>query len=380
MAHKRLRLLKQNFLKHTKVWPVVSLLGPRQCGKSTFLRDLTWPKDTFTYLTLDNASTRRRAIENPELFLSESERLPFVVDEIQKAPELFDEIKAVVDQKRVPGRFILSGSVQFSRKIGIRESLTGRTATLYLDTLTLRESSQVKTLELKHIQQYMKLGGMPGVCFFRDSKIRTDYWEQWLETLCERDLKTFSKGRLSGDLARRILEQCATLQLPMIQNIAKNTRIDARRIQTHIDALVDLFIVRPIQPHAGSTGKTIYIPFDCGLSSHLGAGMNRLWQVWFLVEWYNQRAFNFKQTVHPQFYLTSRHSFVDFVTENTGHLFCGEPSPSRSYLMTAQAAAKKLSNKPFIIHCATNQSSHSVNKGIQALPWPQLTHFIDKTH
>src|SRR5471030_3115864 len=101
MAHRRARNLKEQFLRQLKIWPVVGLLGPRQCGKSTFLRELVWKSDTYTYETLDHKAVRDRALQSPELFLSTADIYPFVIDEIQKAPDLFDEIKALVDKKRI---------------------------------------------------------------------------------------------------------------------------------------------------------------------------------------------------------------------------------------------------------------------------------------
>ena len=110
MTHTRKRAVLPEFRKKLKAWPIVSLL-----------------------------TTRRRAENSPELFLKTVEVFPLVLDEVQKVPHIFDELKAIVDVKRIPGRYVLTGSVQFSRKIGIRESLTGRSATVRLDTMSILE-------------------------------------------------------------------------------------------------------------------------------------------------------------------------------------------------------------------------------------------------
>jgi predicted AAA+ superfamily ATPase len=75
-------------------------------------------------VSLDDLEARTEANESPKIFLSKLDR-PLIIDEVQKAPHLFDAIKHAVDQKKIPGTFYLTGSSTFSSKIGIRESLTG---------------------------------------------------------------------------------------------------------------------------------------------------------------------------------------------------------------------------------------------------------------
>ena len=115
------------------------------------------------------------------------------IDEAHKCLDLFDEIKAMVDEDRRPGRFILTGSVQFSKKLGIRESFTGRAASVRMDSMTLSETSPQKN-GLKEIQRYLQHGGMPGVCFLRDAEQVRRYWDEWIETTCYRDLLEISNS------------------------------------------------------------------------------------------------------------------------------------------------------------------------------------------
>jgi predicted AAA+ superfamily ATPase len=114
MAHIRQRSMTGVVSKEMKFWPVICLLGPRQCGKSTLLRELFLSPEKGTYRSLDPAAMRMNAENSPELFLRQVESWPLVIDEAHKAPALFDEIKSIVDLKRRPGQFVLSGSVQFS--------------------------------------------------------------------------------------------------------------------------------------------------------------------------------------------------------------------------------------------------------------------------
>lgn len=360
-------------MKLLKAWPVVALLGPRQSGKSTFLKDLVWKSGTVTLLSLDSAAVRRRAEESPELLLSEVAKYPLVIDEAHKAPALFDEIKAIVDARRIPGRFVISGSVQFSKKTGIRESLTGRVATVRMDPMTLLETGP-KKVTLASINDYLQLGGMPGVCFFRDKDMRDGYWEQWLDTTCERDLKMFSTGRLSGDLARRILEKTAVLELPSASELARELRVDARRIHSHLNALEALFVLNSIEPSQHGVGKTLFYPFDAGLAAFLGAGLQRKWQIWFLSEWMNQRRFSGEHSFKkPQYYRSTRGSFVDFVTDElVFHLFSDLPFPDRRAKQTVQAILKKRSKFSVKIYSATDQEGGKFLPKAVSVPWKSI--------
>lgn len=371
MAHIRVRHLTEVIKKEMKFWPIVCLLGPRQCGKSTLLRQLLLAPDTGTYRTLDPAGERVRAENSPALFLRQVDSWPLIVDEAQKAPAIFDEIKSIVDAKRRPGQFVLSGSVQFSSRVGIRESLTGRAAVLRLDPLTLRETTST-SIGLGDVQKYLQLGGMPGVCFIRNQATRHSYWDQWLDTTCERDLPQLSAGKLSGTLARLILEQTCVLPLPTAGSIAKELRVDTRRVTTHLNGLKDVFVLREIRPWRSATGKAIFLPFDCGLASHLGAGLRRCWQSWFLNERLN--AMRFSGIAHPKtptYYLTTRKSFIDFADDEGFHLFTDRATPMRSELMTVRALQNKVP-EPLFIHCAGEMPAHSIDKQIRAVPWASL--------
>src|SRR4051812_8504759 len=108
MPHTRARFLAALNQKSLKFWPIVCLVGARQVGKSTFLKQL---KD-YTYSTLDDPGLYELALKNPKTLL----KPPCIIDEAQKVPSLFDAVKMDVDEKRIPGKFILTGSVRFSSR------------------------------------------------------------------------------------------------------------------------------------------------------------------------------------------------------------------------------------------------------------------------
>src|SRR3972149_5040872 len=103
--------------------PVVVITGMRQSGKSTFLKMEAGLKRR-RYVTLDDFAYLSAAREDPESFIDTD--TPLTIDEAQKCPEILTAIKKIVDKKRIPGQFLLSGSANFAMLKGITESLAGR--------------------------------------------------------------------------------------------------------------------------------------------------------------------------------------------------------------------------------------------------------------
>ena len=128
MSHPIRRHLTQMILKKLKLSPLVAIRGARQTGKS-FLGIEILPDhlSRIHYLSLDEKSLRVSAQESPDDFLKRyPHAFPLIIDEAQKSPDLFDALKLTIDQNRIPGRFVLLGSTEFSKLAKIRESLTGR--------------------------------------------------------------------------------------------------------------------------------------------------------------------------------------------------------------------------------------------------------------
>ena len=134
--------------------PVVCLLGPRQCGKSTLARSLDPARQ---YLSLDDANLLAAAIKDPGGFISQ---FPdnVTLDEVQRAPELLLAIKRAVDEKRRPGRFLLTGSANLLQLPHLPDSLAGRMECLYLHPLSEAEKSR-GSREFPRPHACQRLGG-----------------------------------------------------------------------------------------------------------------------------------------------------------------------------------------------------------------------------
>lgn len=191
-AHIRVRYVTPLIESGLRFKGLVGVFGHRQVGKTTLLEQLSR-----RYTTLDVSRELQRADSNPELFLQELSRnpkeWPTGIDECQSSPVLFPALKEFVRVHKNPGIFLLSGSVRFSSRKAIAESLAGRILTYELLPFSISELAQkpINTLASnligqnfrsfkfpqvkcvgfeKHTaaQKYLKLGGLPGICFVRN--------------------------------------------------------------------------------------------------------------------------------------------------------------------------------------------------------------------
>ena len=126
--HLKYRLLTDYLLRDTGYYPVVTLTGPRQSGKTTLVR-AAFP--SHRYLSLEALDRRDFAREDPRGFLAQLDG-PVVLDEIQHVPDLLSYIQAAVDKDPAPGRFVLTGSQNFLLMAKVGQTLAGRCAILNL--------------------------------------------------------------------------------------------------------------------------------------------------------------------------------------------------------------------------------------------------------
>lgn len=255
----------------------------RQVGKSTLLR-----KFSASHHSFDDEEFLRKFERSAKTYLDQK-NIPIALDEVQKFPPAFDALKFSIDSFNRPGRFLISGSVRFSSRRQIRESLTGRIALAELMPLTLAECHERKAsvfLDLvltksdegltrhlkKHawasetqIMHYLKTGGLPGICFKREETVRWQLLQNHLDTLLGRDIHLIVNTKLTTDKLRRVVSALAREQgLPVsYTKLARLASVSVPTIQNLLFALQGLFLIR-------SYGKTFYLE-DAGLSHALHA-------------------------------------------------------------------------------------------------------------
>lgn len=174
------RDLKKTFLSCTKQFPAVLITGPRQSGKSTFLKH---ELPHIPYVTFDDPLNRDFALQDPNGFLDQFKGGSVVLDEIQYVPEILPYIKIRVDQNRKPGIWLMTGSQQFQLMKGVSETLAGRIALLELLPFSLKEVESFR-LPLENI---LWTGLFPEPA---RHPAKRDLWlKSYIQTYLERDVR-----------------------------------------------------------------------------------------------------------------------------------------------------------------------------------------------
>ena len=344
--HIRDRYALTLLLKKLKFSPVVLIQGARQTGKSFLVRKILPAKNTKTlYKSLDINSVRVFAEQNPDSFVRDTEgQITLVIDEAQKVPALFDSVKSVVDENRIPGQFILLGSTEFSKLTNIRESLTGRASKLKIFPLTLSETkhlplnssedllNQKSRVSRQDLFTYLRNGGMPGLFGIKNEMEKQEALKDWLDLASERDALSFSKLKIDSKLIQRLLEGIATLNDTSAGALSKYLRVDLRKIQTHLSVLKTLFVVHEIVPYPGSTGKSQHFLCDVGFLSFYNATFEKKIKSWIVQEVLAQIFYRQEAKKHLYYYRTPKGSILDLVVvENEKIKLCIKINPDESY-------------------------------------------------
>lgn len=132
MVHREIKIEMDNYLNK---YPIVVVTGPRQSGKTTFLRE---EYADYTYVNLENPDTRRFAVQDSNGFLAQYNN-KVILDEVQQVPQLFSYLQTKVDEDKIMGQYILSGSQNFHLMDNISQSLAGRVAIFKLFPLSVKE-------------------------------------------------------------------------------------------------------------------------------------------------------------------------------------------------------------------------------------------------
>jgi len=269
--------------------PVVLLHGPRQCGKTTLARTVAEPAG-YGYLTFDDDNLVAAARSDPLGFVA---GLPprMVLDEIQRVPEIFTSIKAVVDRDRRPGRFLLTGSANVLLLPRLADSLAGRIEAQRLHPLSQCELVRHKSgfLDLlftggftaaRHermgpeLAQRIVAGGYPAA-LARNPERRREWYRAYVQTLVQRDIRDLA--RISSlDALPRLLSLSAgqTAHLLNASELAGPFQLSRPTIRDYMTLLERVFLVETLPPwHVRQLNRLIKTPKihlgDTGLASAL---------------------------------------------------------------------------------------------------------------
>ncbi len=270
--------------------PVVCLLGPRQCGKTTLARALA---GAATFLSLDEAALRSTARQDPDGFIA-SVPGPAILDEIQRVPELLPAIKAAVDRDRRPGRFLLTGSANLLLLPTVHESLAGRMEVLYLQPLVEAEKERhagrflAQLLQggfapvvapadpeaLADLPRRLVAGGFPEPLLRSPERAR-QWHRQYMRSPLDRDIRDIAQIRETGAVAR-LLELLALRTAELLNVSSLGNDLDLRRetVEHYLSVLERLFLIRRLPAwHRNEAKRLIKSPkihlTDSGLAAVL---------------------------------------------------------------------------------------------------------------
>lgn len=292
------RTLERKFWHMNSFFKAILVTGARQVGKTTMLKHLS-EGQTRTYVTLDNLMARNLAQTDPVLFF-QTYKPPIIIDEVQKAPQLFEQIKIICDEREETGLFWLTGSQQYHMMKNIRETLAGRIAILNLYSLSKNEidgvsfsneldfsfsclverQKHVKKNNILDVFEHIWRGGMPQV-LEADSEQRQEYYSSYIDTYLMRDVA--EAGGIT-DTVRflKFLKACAALISEQVnyKTLAESSDISQPTAKEWVQVLQGLGIVYLLQPYSNNAlkrlTKTPKLYFcDTGLCAYLSMWLSR---------------------------------------------------------------------------------------------------------
>lgn len=262
------RTLAEHIRKMSTLFPVVSVTGARQCGKSTLLK-MVFPD--YRYVSLEDTDIRRMAIDDPRGFLSNFGRR-LIIDEAQYSPVLFSYIQTKVDEINDVGMYILSGSQNFLMMERISQSLAGRVAVVQLSPFSVCELEESGLMN-ESTNSWLFNGGYPRI--YDKGIPATVYYSNYVSTYLDRDVRTL---RNVGDIMQfnKFLRLCAGRigQVLNIAALANDCDISVPTVKAWLSILETSYIVFQLQPYFKNYNKRLIKSpklyfHDTGLASYL---------------------------------------------------------------------------------------------------------------
>lgn len=238
-------------LRLLKGFPIVTVTGPRQSGKTTLVRELLSDKP---YVSLEAPAQREFARTQPAEFLLQFPN-GAVIDEAQNAPELFSQLQGVVDASGVMGQFVLTGSHNLSLLASVTQSLAGRTALIELLPLSVAELRDAGLLEVDYASQLVK--GFYPALYSRPLEAY-EWLQAYLVTYAERDARQLAAIQDLGAFQRFLkLTAARTGQLLNMQSLASDAGVSDKTAKNWLSILETCYLIHYVRPHFANFGKRL---------------------------------------------------------------------------------------------------------------------------
>lgn len=395
------RSLKDVIEENIKHYPIILLTGPRQIGKSTLLYN-EFVNKGFNYVSLDDSLELSMAISDPRTFLS-IHKAPLIIDEAQKAKDLFPELERIVNESRLKngnknsnGMYILSGSQRSKLLDESKESLSGRVAIIDMSNLSMSEiynrinipfsvdisilSNRLNDYNLEQLDifEYIVRGFFP--VLYDDKSMKSNlFYSSYITTYLEKDLKEFINITDTVKFINflKILASNTGEEL-VYDSYAKNVGVALNTIKNWISVLVKTRVIYLVEPYNEESivKRIVKRPkmyfFDTGLACYLCGidSAKTLLNSFLKGRFYETFIYNEirksylnngdKQTLY--YYRDTDQNEIDMVLLRNGELSCIEIKTGQTFNVSASKAFKHLTNTKYnkgknAIICTSNQIS-----------------------
>ena len=374
----------ENARKH---FPCILVTGPRQVGKSTLIRN-TYEGNGYHYVSLDDTLERNLAVGDPRTFLS-VHQWPVVIDEAQKAPELFPEIERIINEERSlkgnrqsAGMFIITGSSQHQLLEKAEESLAGRVGIINMDALSISEilarenlpflTDVAKTasrkadalFEFDHVFDYVIKGGLPQLYDDPDTP-RDIFFSSYISTYIEKDLREILevKDEIKFVNFMKLLASNTGQEL-IYDNYANEIGVEAKTIKAWVSALNKTGIIYLLHPYNEQSIKKRIVKrpkmyfFDTGLAAYL-SGIDssstlvrsflkgRFFETYAINE-IRRSHLNAGITVDYYYYRDNNQNEIDLVYIRDGEIHMVEVKSGTNFTADAVKGFRQLNNTAFL--------------------------------
>ena len=244
------RTVESSIRQSLKNFPVTAVIGPRQCGKSTLVRELVKDRPKTVYLDLERPSDLRK-LENAEWFLSSQKGNLICIDEIQRMPEIFPLIRSLVDEWDRCGCFLVLGSASRDLLRQSSESLAGRISYKRLTPFLWDElAGRV------HMQRYLASGAFPRSILAKEA-VSYEWREDFISTFLERDLLHWSG--FTPAAMRRLWQMLAHVngQTVNYSQLASSLGMSSVSVKDYVDLLASTFMAEIVPPYFSNMGKRL---------------------------------------------------------------------------------------------------------------------------
>ena len=262
------RTITKELLTQISEYPVVTVIGPRQAGKTTLVRNVL---PDYSYVSLEDPDNRQLANDDPKAFLKRYSGKT-IFDEVQRTPHLLSYLQGIVDEEGTNGRFVLTGSHQLELRAAITQSLAGRTGILHLLPLSIGELHDAK-ITFDDFESYIVHGFLPRV-YDQHQRPRTAY-ANYYQTYVEKDVRQLIQLK-DVSLFEKFIKLLAGRvgQIINYQSLSNDVGVGAPTIKQWLSILEASFIIFKLPPYYNNFGKRVikspkYYFTEIGLLAYL---------------------------------------------------------------------------------------------------------------